>query len=157
MTLNCNCNLCKQDKRKHKSSSSIVSTIIEFMARTEVPPFPWRRLEFCENLWCWQCDQTALYLRVRTLCRRFCRFIILPLLQSRPLRPFISYRTFYLRFMEHAIRPDILRAPKYQGRRNVFFSSLSIISPWWLIITSGHILRGHYFQNEKATLKICQT
>ena len=84
------------------------------------------QFEFCENLWCWQCDETALYLRVRTLCRRFCRFIE-PLLQSRPLRPFISYRTFYLRFMEHAIRPDILRSPNIEARETVFFLLLSYL------------------------------
>ena len=58
------------------------------------------------------CLDSSLYLSLNLLlCRRFCRFIE-RLLQSRPQRPFISYRTFYLGFMEHAIRPDILRVPK---------------------------------------------
>ena len=86
----------------------------------------WSQFEFCENLWCWQCDETALYLRVRTLCRRFCRFIE-PLLQSWPLGPFISYRTFYLRFMEHAIRPDIPTVAQYWDLTNnlvLFFEQL---------------------------------
>ena len=111
-------------------------------ARWEVSPFPWRDSSF--PIWVlWEFvvlapDETALYLRVRTLCRQFCRFIE-PLLQSRPLRPFISYRTFYLRFMEHAIRPDILRVPKYWGHGKSFVFYLSLL--FYHLVVNLHELR----------------
>ena len=95
----------------------------------EVSPFPWRGLPSSQLLWEFvvlALEETALYLKATFLCRRFCRFIE-PLLQSWPLGPFISYRTFYLRFMEHAIRPDIPTVAQYWDLTNnlvLFFEQL---------------------------------
>ena len=92
-------------------------------------PFPWRGLPSSQLLWEFvvlALEETALYLKATFLCRRFCRFIE-PLLQSWPLGPFISYRTFYLRFMEHAIRPDIPTVAQYWDLTNnlvLFFEQL---------------------------------
>ena len=80
----------------------------------------WSQFEFCENLWCWQCDETALYLRVRTLCRRFCRFIE-PLLQSWPLDRLSHIGRFTYDLWSMQLDLISSGSPNIQAMESIFF------------------------------------